>query len=193
MAKEVLRIQRLEFAYEESKPIYKDFNLLVHQGEVISIVGSSGVGKSTLFELIGGFLVPKEGVIEVGKIAQVFQDPFVSFHHSYTIIEQIGDVAKLDELDAIIERIGMERALFDKKPHELSGGELQRASIVRAILMKPDIILADEPTSALDNFIQLSVMKLLLECLDRAGVLLITHDLELARWCSDKIIEISPH
>ena len=56
--------------------------------------------------------------------------------------------------------------------------------------MKPDVILADEPTSALDNIIQLEVMKLLLKLLDRVGILLITHDLDLAKWCSDRVIKL---
>ncbi|NOR58147.1 MAG: ATP-binding cassette domain-containing protein, partial [Sulfurimonas sp.] len=75
-------------------------------------------------------------------------------------------------------------------PHELSGGQLQRASILRAMLMKPDILLLDEPTSALDNVIQLEVMNMLMNSLDEMGMLLITHDLELAKWCADEIIMI---
>jgi len=67
---------------------------------------------------------------------------------------------------------------------------LQRCSILRALLMKPDLILCDEPTSALDNVIQLDVMKLMLKYLDRIGILLITHDMDLARWSSDEVITI---
>jgi len=74
-----------------------------------------------------------------------------------------------------------------EKPHKLSGGQLQRCSILRALLQEPDLILADEPTSALDNITQLEVMKLLMGFLDRVGILLITHDEDLATWCCDSI------
>jgi len=67
---------------------------------------------------------------------------------------------------------------------------LQRCSILRAILIKPDLILADEPTSALDNITALETMKMLISFLDRFGILLITHDKALASWCSDAIVEI---
>jgi len=75
-------------------------------------------------------------------------------------------------------------------PHKLSGGQLQRCSIIRSILMKPDLILADEPLSALDNILAFEVMKTLLDFKDKFGLLLITHDYDLAQWCSDEIIDI---
>jgi peptide/nickel transport system ATP-binding protein len=86
--------------------------------------------------------------------------------------------------------MNLERDLLEKYPHELSGGQLQRCSILRALLMKPDLMMLDEPTSALDNVIQLDVMKMLLGHLDKMGMLLITHELDIARWCADEIIEI---
>jgi peptide/nickel transport system ATP-binding protein len=72
----------------------------------------------------------------------------------------------------------------------LSGGQLQRASILRALLLKPDLLLADEPTSALDNVVALEVMHLLIKLLPKFGILLITHDEDLALWCSDEIIRL---
>ena len=186
----VLRIDALDFAYDTKRMLYRDFSLELKRGEVVAIVGRSGSGKSTLFELISGNLKPLAGRIEKGKIAWIFQDPYSSFHPSYEIIGQIGDVASLDGLETIADEIGIEHDLLGKLPHELSGGQLQRCSILRALLMKPDLILCDEPTSALDNIIQLDVMKLILKYLDQVGILLITHDLDLARWASDRIISI---
>jgi peptide/nickel transport system ATP-binding protein len=84
----------------------------------------------------------------------------------------------------------MHYALLNKLPHELSGGQLQRASILRAMLMKPSLLLLDEPTSALDNVIQLEVMSMLIENMRDIGMLLITHDMELAKWCADEVITL---
>ena len=187
----VLSIENLDFGYSRDKLLYKEFFLELSRGEIKTVVGPSGSGKSTLLELIVGNLKPLEGEIKAGKIAQVFQDPYSSFHNSYSIINQIKDVAPIDELDLLSEQMGLERELLGKKPFELSGGQLQRASILRALLMKPELLLLDEPTSALDNVIQLDVMKLLLKHLDKVGMLLITHELELASWCSDEIIELT--
>ena len=189
-AREILRIDALSFGYPNGKLLYRDFSLSVKQGEVVSILGESGSGKSTLFELITGHLKPKTGTIEAASLSQIFQDPYTSFHPIYTILNQIADVASLDDCDALAKELDLERVLLKKKPHQLSGGQLQRCSILRALLMKPQLLLADEPTSALDNITGLHVMQLLMRFLDRIGILLITHDKNLAAWCSDKTIEL---
>ncbi len=183
----VLSIDNLSFGYDKDKLLYKDFSFTLKKGEVKAIVGESGSGKSTLFELITGELKPLNGYIKVKKVVQIFQDPYTSFHPTYSIINQIQDVANLTDLDNYLEKLNLEKSLLFKKPHQLSGGQLQRCSILRSLLQKPDIILADEPTSALDNITALSVMKLLIKFLDRVGILLITHDKDLAKWCSDDI------
>jgi len=186
----VLNIQNLTFGYIKEKLLYNEFSLTLHAGEIVTILGPSGSGKSTLFELIAGNLRPLSGRIEKAPFSQVFQDPYSSFHPTYTIENQIADVAPLEGIDALCEQMGFERGLLKKRAHELSGGQLQRASILRALLMKPKLLLADEPTSALDNLIQLDVMRLLLKTLDHVGILMITHDRDLAKWCSDRIIEL---
>ncbi len=186
----ILEIHGLTFGYSREKLLYENFSLSLKRGEIVAIVGESGMGKSTLFELIIGEQKPLAGRISKGKVAQIFQDPYSSFHPSYTILAQIEEVANVMEMENYLEKLDLERYLLDKKPHELSGGQLQRCSILRALLMKPDIVLADEPTSALDNVVQLDVMKLLVQFLDRVGILLITHDEALATWASDRIVRI---
>ncbi len=190
----VLKITDLDFGYTLQKMLYQSFSLELRRGELISIVGKSGSGKSTLFELISNNLKPLAGTIEKGRVAWVFQDPYSSFHPSYTILDQIKDVASdvvsIEGVSDLSEEMAIAPDLLDKLPHQLSGGQLQRCSILRALLMKPDLILCDEPTSALDNIIQLDVMKLMLKYLNQVGILLITHDMDLARWASDTIITI---
>lgn len=190
MSQEVLRIENLSFAYPDSKPLYEDFSLHVKLGEVVAILGESGSGKSTLFELITGNLKAKKGTIHALNLSQIFQDPYTSFHPTYAILNQISDVASLEGLDGLCEALDLAPALLHKKSHELSGGQLQRCSILRALLMKPALLLADEPTSALDNITGLHVMQLLMRFLDRVGILLITHDKNLALWCSDRMVEL---
>lgn len=192
----VLSIKDLSFGYTKDKLIYKDFNLELKKNELISIVGSSGSGKSTLFELIANNLKPLKGEIITEKISCIYQDPYSSFHPSYKIIEQIKDVVEFtnetkDSLIELLDKLNLSKHLINKKPHELSGGQLQRCSILRALLMKPDLLLVDEPTSALDNIVAQEVMKLLVNNLNRCGMLLITHDNSLAKWCSDKIINLN--
>lgn len=188
---QVLSIKNLTFGYSKQKLLYQDFNLTLKKGEIKSIVGESGIGKTTLFELILKNISPHKGVINVtSKIAQVFQDPYTSFHPSYTILSQIKDVASLEQLDILVEKINLDKTILNTLPHQLSGGQLQRASILRALLMKPDLLLLDEPTSALDNVIQLEVMKIIVESLQDVAILIITHDEELALWCADEIVKI---
>jgi len=187
----ILQIEDLSFAYEGKPSLYQHFSLELCRGECLAIVGPSGSGKSTLFELIAGNLDPKSGKIEHKKLAWVFQDPYSSFHPSYAILPQIADVASLERIGEYLPALDLEEGLLEKLPHELSGGQLQRCSILRALLMEPDLLLCDEPTSALDNLTQLETMKLLIRFLDRVGILLITHDLDLARWASDRIIDLA--
>ncbi|MBP6163836.1 MAG: ATP-binding cassette domain-containing protein [Aliarcobacter sp.] len=190
----VLQIKDLTFFYKKDNPIYDNFSLELKKGELVTIFGKSGTGKTTLFELILGSLKPIKGTIKKSNISMIFQDPYNSFHPTYTIFEQIKDVIKKElnkkELDELLGKLSLDKKLLEKKPHELSGGQLQRCSILRALLMKPELLLIDEPTSALDNIIAYDVMKLLVELLDSCAILLITHDLNMATWCSDKIIRL---
>jgi peptide/nickel transport system ATP-binding protein len=191
--KRVLDIKNLTFYYKKDNPIYKDFSLELNKGELVTIFGKSGSGKTTLFELILGSLKPISGTIEKSKITMIFQDPYNSFHPTYSILEQIKDIVGIisqKELDEFLVNLTLEKEILEKKPHELSGGQLQRCSILRALLMKPDLLLVDEPTSALDNIIAYDVMKLLITLLNKCAILLITHDLDMASWCSDKIIRL---
>ena len=187
---DTLKIENLSFGYSKEKLLFENFSLRLKKGELKAIVGESGAGKSTLFEVILGNLKPFSGTVKRGAVSQIFQDPYSSFHPSYTLLNQISDVASLDRLDEHLKEIHLEKELLYKLPHELSGGQLQRASILRAMLMDPEILLLDEPTSALDNVIQLEVMQMLIKRLDSTAMLLITHDMELASWCADEVITI---
>ena len=186
----ILEVENLSFGYKRDFLLFDNLSISLKKGEIKAIVGASGAGKSTLFELILGNLKPLAGTLKCASASEVYQDPYSSFHPSYSLLNQIEDVASTDKLNKYLQSINLEHELLLKLPHELSGGQLQRASILRAMLMKPELLLLDEPTSALDNVIQLEVMSMLMNSLDDMGMLLITHDLELAKWCADEIIMI---
>ncbi|HQS66446.1 MAG TPA: ATP-binding cassette domain-containing protein [Sulfuricurvum sp.] len=190
MSLEVLTIDNISFGYTKEAMLFENFSLSVNQGEIKAIVGPSGVGKSTLFELILGRSKPHNGTILATSLSQVFQDPYSSFHPSYTIQDQISEVTSMDECSVLMQQMGLTHEHLGALPHKLSGGQLQRCSILRALLMKPQLLLLDEPTSALDNLNQLDIMKLIVSNLEGMGVVLITHDANLAQWCADETIRL---
>lgn len=188
MNTQVLSVESIAFGYAKDRLIFNDFSLTLNRGEIKAIVGPSGVGKSTLFSLILGEQRPFRGKIRSSRLSQVFQDPYSSFHPTYTIREQIREVTSMEGYEELLEKMGLEESHLDALPHKLSGGQLQRCSILRALLMKPEVLLLDEPTSALDNLNQLDIMQLIVRNIGEMGVLLITHDGDLAQWCADEII-----
>ena len=190
MSIEVLRIDNISFGYSKEELLFNDFSMSVNEGQIKAIVGPSGVGKSTLFELILGRSKPHSGMITSENISQVFQDPYSSFHPSYVIRDQISEVASMVGYEELMDKMGLSDEYLSALPHKLSGGQLQRCSILRALLMKPKLLLLDEPTSALDNLNQLEIMKLIVSNLEGMGVLLITHDTHLAQWCADETIRL---
>lgn len=188
--KSVLDIENISFGYTKDKLLFDNFSLSLRENEIKAIVGPSGIGKSTLFELILGQRKVFKGNITSQPLSQVFQDPYSSFHPSYTIREQITEVALMEGYEVLMRKMGLLEIHLESLPHKLSGGQLQRCSILRALLMKPKLLLLDEPTSALDNLNQLDIMKLLLDHVKEMGILLITHDGELAKWCADEIVKL---
>lgn len=187
---EVLAIENISFGYSKDAMLFENFSLRVNQGEIKAIVGPSGVGKSTLFELILNRVKPHSGSIAAASLSQVFQDPYSSFHPSYSIRDQIAEVTSMTQCDELMQQMGLTHEHLGALPHKLSGGQLQRCSILRALLMKPQLLLLDEPTSALDNLNQLDIMKLIVSNLEGMGVVLITHDANLAQWCADETIRL---
>ena len=189
-----IQVKNLTFSYDES-PLVDNLSFLVEANQIGLISGESGIGKSTLFNVIAGLITPQKGTIklkdeifnegdfslntEKREIGYVFQD-FALFPHinaqkniEYALKSENNElcnelISKLDLLE-----------LLDKMPHELSGGQQQRVAILRAILMKPNILLLDEPFSNLDKnniFAVQEIIKNVIE-LFQIPCLLISHDM----------------
>ena len=190
-------------------------DLTIKSGELVSIVGESGCGKSTLSRCIIGIEKITEGEIffngekisdydrkqlrPVRRIMQmVFQNPYAAFQPKQTIGEghrEVGNFygikgAELQErLDTLLEYIKMDAELLDHYPDELSGGQLQRLAIARALIVKPKLLIADEPVSALDVSVQAQILNILSEIQkkENMAVLFISHDLSVVEHISDRV------
>lgn len=191
--------------------VLKNVNATINDGDIISVIGPSGAGKSTFIRLINMLEAPSEGQIIVDgeevtasgfrvekvrqKIGMVFQD-FNLFKH-LTILENVMkpqiDIMKKSLVDAYTESIRLldvvslsEKA--KKYPHEISGGQKQRAAIARALAMDPSIILFDEPTSALDPTMVSEVEDIIAELKSMGKTMIIvTHEMSFARRVSNRV------
>ncbi|AGU76729.1 amino acid ABC transporter ATP-binding protein [Streptococcus sp. SI1] len=212
MSDTILEIKHLKKSYGQNE-VLKDISLTVHSGEVISIIGSSGSGKSTFLRSInlleepsgGEILYRGENVLAENynlthyreKLGMVFQS-FNLFENlnvlENTIVAQTS-VLKRERTDAEkiakenLEKVGMGQLYWQAKPKQLSGGQKQRVAIARALSMNPDAILFDEPTSALDPEMVGEVLKIMKDLAqDGLTMIVVTHEMEFARGVSNRVI-----
>lgn len=208
-----LSVNKLSKSFGQLKAV-DGVSITLEHGETLALVGQSGSGKTTLARMIAGILEPDKGYIqlETGESEQggkdyhrtvqlVFQNPGEALSHRLTVLEsvreplEIQDIGDKKERDAIARRTIEEVELpntdkfLDEYPHHLSGGELQRVNIARALVLNPKVLIADEPTAFLDSSIQAKVLKLLMNLQENRGLsmLFITHDIAVARKISDRI------
>lgn len=180
-------------------------SLTVSPGETVAIIGESGCGKSTLGRLMTGEVAPDAGRVRIegrgvrsltrlekARIIQpIAQDPKAALNPHWTVARSLGEPLGLHRLippkerKATIEqallRVGLARGIASRFPRELSGGEAQRVTIARALLVSPRVLVCDEPVSALDAAVQADIVRLLLEIQSSEGTALvfISHDLKL--------------
>ncbi|MDO4564283.1 MAG: ATP-binding cassette domain-containing protein [Clostridia bacterium] len=191
-------------------------SLTIHEGEILGLVGESGCGKSTLGRMIVKLCEPTGGQIlfegaDITYLKQkemrdyrrqiqiIFQDPYASLNPRMTVLQavrapldafQMGTRAERDERTAeALSEVGLTAEYLKKYPHEMSGGQRQRAAIARAMILRPKLVVCDEPVSALDVSVRAQVLNLMktLQQQKQAAYLFISHDLSVTHHLCDRI------
>ncbi|MET4696787.1 ABC transporter ATP-binding protein [Endozoicomonas lisbonensis] len=171
------------------KSLFSNLDLAIAEGEIIGLSGDSGAGKSTLADMILGLVKTDEGTVwhspelTRGKMLKLYQDPPSAFPRSITLSQNLNDLCSLHSLNKAeipqwLDRLRLDKELLERRPSQVSGGELQRFALLRALMMRPKLLVADEPVSRLDPIVASETLSLLLKHTRRIGcaLILISHD-----------------
>ena len=212
MSQVIFEINHLKKSFGANQ-VLKDISLTVHKGEVISIIGSSGSGKSTFLRSInlleeptgGEILFHGQNVLEKGYDLTTYREKLGMVFQSFNLFENLNVLENAivaqttvlkrsrTEAEAIakenLNKVGMTEQYWTAKPKQLSGGQKQRVAIARALSVNPEAMLFDEPTSALDPEMVGEVLKTM-KALAETGLtmLIVTHEMEFAKEVSDRVI-----
>ena len=215
MSSVLMKVKGLSKEYDGTT-IFKDVNFTVDKGETLGLFGKSGSGKTTIGRCIVRLEKPTRGEILLNgrdfvkmkgtelsrmrpKIQMIFQHPETSLDPRMTAFNSIIEPMRvqktlknenvMDEVQRLIDLVGLRMEHMERLPCQLSGGEIQRIVLARIISLKPEFIVADEPTSMLDVSVQAQILRLMQKIQDETGVsyLLISHDIEVLRTVCDRI------
>ncbi|MEG3133941.1 ATP-binding cassette domain-containing protein [Rouxiella sp. T17] len=198
------------------RTVVHDVDLTIKQGECFGLVGPSGCGKSSLLWVLAGLNTQWHGDMTIlghrlspGKpftgllrreVQMVFQDPYASLHPKHRLLRTLSEPLKLLKEQDIEQKVaegfrqvGLDPALMQRYPHQLSGGQRQRVAIVRALLLKPKLLLLDEPTSALDMSVQAEILNLLneLKAQGELTMILVSHDADVIDHMCDRHVTMA--
>lgn len=194
--------KNLYFRYDRNKPwILEDVSIKIEKGQSLAVSAPSGFGKTTLALLLAGYLEPVKGEILLDgrplprkgfcPVQLIYQHPEKAINPRWRlrrILEESGQ-----QKEEVLDAFGIERGWLDRFPRELSGGELQRFCVARALLCGADYLICDEISTMLDAITQAQLWKVILEEARRRemGILAITHNQHLARRIAEKTIDLS--
>lgn len=204
----VLQAQGLRLQYGDAAPLIAGLDIAVAPGEIVAILGPSGVGKSSLLRILAGLQKASAGTVIVDgepidgthpRVAMAFQDPSllpwltleknVAFGLDFRHQPRLTTAEKNQRVTAAIREVGLEHARL-RMPAELSGGMAQRTALARCVARQPEVILLDEPFGALDEVTRAAMQRLLLTLREDLGTaaVLITHDIDEALQVADRIV-----
>lgn len=204
--------------FQKNKAIVRaldDVTIHLEKGKILGVVGESGSGKTTLANVILKLTKATSGHVKINgidvehvgrsdmkklrrNIAVVFQDPMANLNPRFTVaksimrpmlIQNVPRKEARQRAEEVMDLVKMDRMYLNSYPRGLSGGQLQRIAIARALVLRPKIMILDEPTSALDISIQAQVLNMLLSIQQKLGLtyIIISHDLNVVRYISDSI------
>jgi len=205
----ILEAEHISRSYG-AKQALQDFSLSLSPGETVGLTGPSGSGKSTCARILAGLERSDTGVIRyAGRvlsgpdpgIQMIFQDPAGSFNPVRTIFQSLSAVLSLtgvprSDHHAVIfeqfQRAGLQTELLSRYPDQISGGQAQRAAIVRGMLVHPQVMILDEPTSALDVSVQAQILRLLKDIQEENDMayVFISHDPQVVSFMADRVISL---
>ncbi|MDR2162969.1 MAG: ATP-binding cassette domain-containing protein [Clostridiales Family XIII bacterium] len=196
---EMIRVENLKKYYKKTHAV-DGVSFSIEKDSVFGVVGESGSGKTTIGKCILGLETPTEGAVRrrAGRMQMIFQNPYASFNPALSIgtaLREVGAVHKLTRAETqqrvsqLLEQVSLTDDVLKRKPKEMSGGQLQRLAIVRALLLRPEFIVADEPVSALDVSVQAQVINLFADLKKEYGltILFISHDLTIVEYICDTV------
>ena len=189
---------------KKKKYVINNLSFHINKGEILGLVGRSGLGKTTISKTILGIHKDYTGILKnnAKKSQMIFQDPYSSLNPAKTIgwiLEEplkiqknISKAERLKNVYGILEKVGLTKEFYNRKPRELSGGQRQRVSIAYSLISGADFIIADEPVSALDVTIQAQILELILRLQKEYNltILFISHDRYFINEIAKKILYI---
>lgn len=192
-----ISIKNAIIGYSEDYKLFENFSIDINKGEYVSILGKTGIGKTTILKSLIGLNSLISGQINVnGSIAICFQDsrlfPHMNVYNNILYPLTVKKKYEFDihkKVDDILKRMDI-YDLKDKNVNKLSGGEIKRVALARALVTEPDILLLDEPTSNLDFSVKMSIRELIrnIHKNTKCTVVMVTHDIFDALYLSDKIL-----
>jgi peptide/nickel transport system ATP-binding protein len=209
----VLEAHHISFAHPGHPALFDDFDLAVAPGERVAFDAPSGTGKTTLCNLLAGYLIPQRGTVSCDgeplprkgtcPVQLVDQHPELAIDPHTRLRSTLREALALatpahssapqqDARAGLIDRLGIEQSWLDKYPHELSGGELQRFCLARALLTRPRYLIADEMTTMLDAVSQSHIWHVVLDELESldAGMVFVTHSPALQGRLATRVITL---